>query len=60
VRAPARFEHRSVTRPEEQALAHWAEFQESLSSEKRKYPKRQFDVFWNAAQRYAELQSLTR
>lgn len=30
-------------------------FQESLSSEKRKYPKRAFEVFWNAAKRYAEL-----
>jgi len=34
---------------------HWAEFQERLSSEKRKYPKRLFEVFWNAAKRYAEL-----
>jgi hypothetical protein len=25
------------------------------SSEKRKYPKLQFDVFWRAAKRYAEL-----
>ncbi len=36
-------------------MEHWAEFQESLSSEKWKYPKRQFDAFWNAAKRYAEL-----
>jgi hypothetical protein len=38
-----------------QVMEQWAEFQESLSSEKRKYPKRQFDIFWNAAKRYAEL-----
>ena len=38
-----------------QVMEHWVELQERLSSEKRKYPKRQFDVFWNAAMRYAEL-----
>jgi hypothetical protein len=38
-----------------QVMEEWAEFQEGLSSEKRKYPKRQFDIFWNAAKRYAEL-----
>jgi hypothetical protein len=46
--------------PEKDRLAaqvsdYWADFQESLSSEKRKYPKRAFDVFWNATKRYAEL-----
>ncbi len=40
--------------PEKERLATevmelWTDFQEGLSSEKRKYPKRQFDVFWNAA-----------
>ena len=38
-----------------QVMEHWAEFQESLSSQKRSYPTRKFEVFWNAAKRYAEL-----
>ena len=38
-----------------QVMEHWAEFQESLSSQKRSYPKGKFEVFWNAAKRYAEL-----
>ena len=33
----------------------WLEFQETLSSEKRKYPIRQFQAFWSVAKRYAEL-----
>src|SRR5579863_9243284 len=38
-----------------QVMEHWVEFRERLSSEKRKYPQRQFNIFWNAAKRYAEL-----
>jgi hypothetical protein len=38
-----------------QVMEHWAEFQESLSSQKRSYPTRKFEVFWNAAKRYVEL-----
>jgi hypothetical protein len=46
--------------PEKDRLAahvveHWVKFREHLSPEKRKYPQRQFDIFWNAAKRYAEL-----
>jgi hypothetical protein len=37
-----------------QVMERWAEFQESLSSQKR-YPTDKFEVFWNAAKRYAEL-----
>ena len=33
----------------------WVDFQEALSSEKRKYPIQQFQTFWLAAKRYAEL-----
>jgi hypothetical protein len=33
----------------------WLDFQEALSSEKRKYPIRQFQAFWSIAKRYAEL-----
>ena len=33
----------------------WEDFQESLSSEKRRYPIQQFRAFWLAATRYAEL-----
>jgi hypothetical protein len=33
----------------------WVAFQEALSSEKRKYPVGQFQAFWSAAKRYAEL-----
>jgi hypothetical protein len=33
----------------------WAEFQNALSSDKRKYPIRQFRAFWEAAKRYSEL-----
>jgi hypothetical protein len=38
-----------------QVMERWAEFQESLSSQKRSYPTGKFEVFWNAAKRYAEL-----
>jgi hypothetical protein len=33
----------------------WADFQEGLSSDKRKYPIQQFRAFWRLANRYAEL-----
>ena len=33
----------------------WVAFQEALSSEKRTYPVGQFQAFWSAAKRYAEL-----
>jgi hypothetical protein len=33
----------------------WVAFQAALSSEKRKYPVGQFQAFWSAAKRYAEL-----
>ena len=33
----------------------WVAFQEALSSAKRKYPVGQFQAFWSAAKRYAEL-----
>jgi hypothetical protein len=38
-----------------QVMERWAEFQETLSSQKRSYPTGKFEVFWNAAKRYAEL-----
>jgi hypothetical protein len=37
------------------AMEHLAECQESLSSHKRSYPTRKFEIFWSAAKRYAEL-----
>jgi len=33
----------------------WADFQHALSSDKRKYPIRQFRAFWEVAKRYGEL-----
>jgi hypothetical protein len=33
----------------------WSTLQESLSSERRQYPARQFYLFWKAAKRYAKL-----
>jgi hypothetical protein len=33
----------------------WADFQEGLSSDKRKYPLKQFRAFWTATKHYAEL-----
>src|SRR5271170_1808041 len=38
-----------------QAMRHWVDFQESLSSQKRRYPMGEFKAFWNTAKRYAEL-----
>ncbi len=38
-----------------EAMDRWADFQEGLSSEKRKHPIQQFRAFWSAATRYAEL-----
>lgn len=33
----------------------WVEFQAALSSDKRKYPVRQFEAFYSSTRRYAEL-----
>lgn len=38
-----------------EAMCRWEDFQEGLSSEKRKYPIQQFQAFWSATKRYAEL-----
>jgi hypothetical protein len=38
-----------------EAMERWADLQESLSSDRRKYPTRQFQAFWQATKRYAEL-----
>jgi hypothetical protein len=38
-----------------EAIDRWGDFQESLSSVKRKYPIHQFQAFWSATKRYAEL-----
>jgi len=38
-----------------EAIDRWVDFQESLSSEKRKYPIQQFQAFWSATERYAKL-----
>jgi hypothetical protein len=38
-----------------EAMDRWEDFQQSLSSEKRRYPIQQFRAFWSAAKRYAEL-----
>jgi len=38
-----------------EAMDRWYEFQEGLSSESRKYPLQNFQTFWLAAKRYAEL-----
>src|ERR1035437_5233707 len=37
------------------AMDRWEDFQESLSSEKCKYPVSQCRTFWSAATRYADL-----
>ena len=37
-----------------QVTERWADFQESLSSEKRRYPINEFKNFWTVAKRYAE------
>jgi hypothetical protein len=36
----------------------WVAFQESLSSDKRRYPIQQFQAFWASARQYAELTRL--
>jgi hypothetical protein len=38
-----------------EAMECWADFQDGLSSDKRKYPIQQFKAFWAVAKRYAEL-----
>ena len=38
-----------------EAMQCWADFQERLCSDKRKYPVRQFRAFWAITKRYAEL-----
>jgi hypothetical protein len=38
-----------------EAVDRWEDFQESLASVKRKYPIQQFQAFWSATKRYAEL-----
>lgn len=38
-----------------EAIDRWEDFQESLASVKRKYPIHQFQSFWLATKRYAEL-----
>jgi hypothetical protein len=38
-----------------EAMHCWADFQEGLSSDKRKYPLQQFRAFWAVTKRYAEL-----
>jgi hypothetical protein len=38
-----------------EARDRWEDFQESLSSEKRRYPIQQFRAFWSTATRYADL-----
>src|SRR5262249_26458552 len=40
-----------------EAMQCWADFQEGLSSDKRKYPLQQFRAFWAVTKRYAELTS---
>jgi hypothetical protein len=37
-----------------EAMDRWEDFQEGLSSEKRKYPIQQFQAFWSATKRYAD------
>jgi hypothetical protein len=51
---------RNMPSPEKDRLATevmqcWADFQHGLSSDKRKYPIRQFRAFWEVTKRYAEL-----
>ena len=38
-----------------EAMDRWKDFQESLTSEKRRYPIEQFRAFWSAATRYTKL-----
>ena len=37
------------------AIDRWGDFQEGLTAVKRKYPTIQFQAFWSATKRYAEL-----
>jgi hypothetical protein len=51
---------RSMPSPEKDQLAAeatecWVDFQQGLSSDKRKYPIQQFKAFWAVTKRYAEL-----
>jgi hypothetical protein len=39
----------------EEAMDRWEDFQQSLTSEKRRYPIQQFQAFWLVATRYAKL-----
>jgi hypothetical protein len=39
----------------EEAVDRWEDFQESLASEKRRYPIQQFQAVWLVATRYAKL-----
>jgi hypothetical protein len=39
----------------EEAMDRWEDFQQSLTSEKRRYPIQQFQAFWLVATRYANL-----
>ena len=39
----------------EEAVDRWEDFQQSLASEKRRYPIQQFQAFWSVAARYAKL-----
>ncbi len=36
-------------------MERWVAFQESLSSDKQRYPIQQFQAFWASARQYAEL-----
>ena len=38
-----------------EVIDRWEDFQESLASVKRKYPIQQFQAYWSATKRYAEL-----
>lgn len=38
-----------------EAMECWADLQDGLSSDKRKYPIQQFKAFWAVIKRYAEL-----
>jgi len=38
-----------------EAVDCWEDFQECLSSDKRKYPIQEFQAFWSATKRYVEL-----
>jgi hypothetical protein len=40
-----------------EAIECWADFQDGLSSSKRKYPIQPFKAFWSVTKRYAELTS---